>query len=512
MDHPDTPSPPSPLSRNYNGVTGPSLTGLPLNKQGHSIMKSPSNRHAIRIANLPPLNLSRKSSLEYNYTSHSPSYATSAILSSRSMSTDTHPQVTEPNSSNNKLFEACQNVSFLSTLIHITLYKCLDFCVNDKLTGTLASSLQNSRSCTDKLAMVLHQIDYQMVRQASPSPAFEVDLVKVAKACITSLRELCRRVKECLGLFVHILDPKHARNMVMNLHCATVDLKEAWEMIVSLPLPVHTLSLQPTLSAPTDFHSTTKYHPSLPRARSASEHHAASPAMSPLASPCTAEDSTQLFGHLKLAVTGSLHVVDLLNISIEAATGPDTLKQKLHSLSRQAQQAVDMALCLDKSLENIMTKGNGLGMNSLFTSSTSQLPNIVSPPSPSLHKDSSRKLWEDTTAYLKSILSVMSSIRSISTEEDFAWPKAVKQGCLHVTRVTAEVAKLWNNYSIFAKHGYYLGKGDNVSKQHATHRSMSGIDTSQAYASSSFEPTSTMRRHKSQTSYGMRSMSNKTES
>lgn len=52
----------------------------------------------------------------------------------------------------------------------------------------------------------------------------------------------------------------------------------------------------------------------------------------------------------------------------------------------------------------------------------------------------------------------MTFIRSISTEEDFAWPKSIKQGCLYVTRMTAEVAKLWNTYSTFAEDGFYLGR------------------------------------------------------
>jgi hypothetical protein len=52
----------------------------------------------------------------------------------------------------------------------------------------------------------------------------------------------------------------------------------------------------------------------------------------------------------------------------------------------------------------------------------------------------------------------MTFIRSISTEEDFVWPKSVKQGCLYVTRMTAEVAKLWNNYSTFAEDGFFLGR------------------------------------------------------
>jgi hypothetical protein len=52
----------------------------------------------------------------------------------------------------------------------------------------------------------------------------------------------------------------------------------------------------------------------------------------------------------------------------------------------------------------------------------------------------------------------MTFIRSISTEEEFAWPKSVKQGCLYVTRMTAEVAKQWNSYSTFADDGFYLGR------------------------------------------------------
>jgi hypothetical protein len=57
----------------------------------------------------------------------------------------------------------------------------------------------------------------------------------------------------------------------------------------------------------------------------------------------------------------------------------------------------------------------------------------------------------------------MTFIRSISTEEDFVWPKSIKQGCLYVTRMTAEVAKLWNNSSTFAEEGFYLGRQERSS-------------------------------------------------
>lgn len=68
----------------------------------------------------------------------------------------------------------------------------------------------------------------------------------------------------------------------------------------------------------------------------------------------------------------------------------------------------------------------------------------------------------------------MSSVRSISTEEDFVWPKAVKQVCLHMTRVTTEVAKIWNNDSVFAEDGYYLGVDDK--QHHPIQRSPSAPD------------------------------------
>lgn len=50
----------------------------------------------------------------------------------------------------------------------------------------------------------------------------------------------------------------------------------------------------------------------------------------------------------------------------------------------------------------------------------------------------------------------------------------MKQGCLYVTRMTAEVAKLWNNYSTFADDGFYLGRPErsaSVSEQSVTNNS-----------------------------------------
>lgn len=52
----------------------------------------------------------------------------------------------------------------------------------------------------------------------------------------------------------------------------------------------------------------------------------------------------------------------------------------------------------------------------------------------------------------------MNSIRLIQTEEEFTWSKSIRQGCLYVTRMTAEVAKIWNSNSTFAEDGFFLGR------------------------------------------------------
>jgi hypothetical protein len=51
---------------------------------------------------------------------------------------------------------------------------------------------------------------------------------------------------------------------------------------------------------------------------------------------------------------------------------------------------------------------------------------------------------------------MMTLVKAVATQEDYSFPKSVKQGLSQVTRVTAEVARLWSNSS-FAEDGYYLG-------------------------------------------------------
>ncbi|KAG0170043.1 hypothetical protein DFQ28_002631 [Apophysomyces sp. BC1034] len=399
-----------------------------------------------------------------------------------------------------QLMEACHTLLFSATLVQRTLRRILTCIVNDNLTSAFTPILQKTKANSERLAQALE----------SPS----MDLTRQAALTIATLKELCLLIKARLSTLVQVLEPKYARHILLSIHGATVDMKEAWEILSPLlsgestpqRTPSHAMQsyfplirpspmLQATSSTPTSNISNSSSHKasnlsplpsSLPsiRGRSQSEQ-MTSPIMSPLTSPNT-EDSTSLFNHLKLAVMGSVSVVELLNQSIEETLAMDissTLAKKLNDLARIGQQAAELTLRLDKALENMTTKDEQ--------------------PSSATRKESSRRFWEDANGYLKAIVLVMSSVRAVSTEEEFAWPKAVKQGCLHVTRVTAEVAKLWNNDSVFAEDGYYLGGDDK--QHHPIQRSASSSDQNLLPAQLSSSPSFIasdipMNRKNSQTS------------
>ncbi|KAI7872908.1 hypothetical protein BDF14DRAFT_1750119 [Spinellus fusiger] len=540
------PSEKQPLVRPYI-TTSFIASGLSNSRHGYSPMNPEAEPPNHRTTELFSLNLSRRSSLESNPTPTHHQHSSSTTLSSYSNSYDISPRSTTATTTTNttkprgqylesdeqqtphspmpdrpahqRLVECCQNISFLATTLHDSLQRCISSCPNIKSTNTLNSALHLLKTESEKLVHVLDQVDSPPTQPPLHTPSMNTQLITAATACVQCLRTLCGQLKDSVGLWVDVLESKSSRHLLANIYSATIDLKEAWETLLplvnqqqtsisTLPLPTHThtpihilpSTLQPTLSAPTT-HTAARHMlsssslSSISRGRSQSEYNA-SPNASPLASPCAAEDGNQLFSQLKLALTGSLHVIDLLNASMNEAMSTMeavTLKQKLSDLGRQAQNAVDMALSLEKTLEATMAKETAslsvlqpLFSSHYFPSSTSHLPALsYSHGSSPLCKEMTRRLWEDTTAYLKSIVLVMSSIRSISTEEDFTWPKAVRQGFLHVTRVTAEVAKLWNNDSIFAEDGYYLGKSDDSSKHYNFQRSTNDIEQGPMSASSS---------------------------
>ncbi|KAF7728840.1 hypothetical protein EC973_005466 [Apophysomyces ossiformis] len=484
-----------------------SVVGLSLNKHGIALQKLSTNRLTSRIAALPPLNLTKP----MQFTPTEGFMATRNDMSSANLnllSIDRTPlehdaeyfqrrSVSGVRWSMAQLMEACHTLLFSATLLQRTLRRILTCIVNDGLTSAFTPILQKAKSNSERLA------------QAMESPS--MDLVKHAASTIATLKELCLLIKARLSTLVQVLEAKYARHLLLSIHGATVDMKEVWEVLAPLltgeSTPQRTPSqaiqsyfpparpspmLQPTSSTPTSNHTNSNKSSSLSplplllpaanRGRSHSEQ-MTSPIISPLTSPNT-EDSTSLFNHLKLAVMGSLSVVELLKESIEEALATNvssTLAKKLNDLARIGQHAAELTLRLDKALESMIKDEQ--------------------PSSPS-RKELSRRFWEDTNGYLKAIVSVMSSIRAISTEEEFVWPKTVKQGCLHVTRVTAEVAKLWNSDSVFAEDGYYLGGDDK--QYHPIQRSVSSSEQTATSAQLSSSPSlfaadAPMNRKNSQT-------------
>ncbi|KAI8047735.1 uncharacterized protein B0P05DRAFT_565457 [Gilbertella persicaria] len=318
-------------------------------------------------------------------------------------------------STQKSLMEASQTILFTTTTLQRTITRCMNCIGNESLYAAFSPILHKSKSSTDKLLSVLDVVEKR--------PECSYDLVQATSQCILVLKELCWVLRTRLSTVVQGLDTKFSRNLLINLYSATVDMKETW--LVLKPL----LTIDP-IQTLTSFKS--NRHPSETMVHSP---------VNTIHSPI--DNNQQLYTHLRNAITTSLHVFTTLQQTIEdtlQTTISSSLKQKLTELTRQVHYATELSNRLDKNVEANM----GNNKEELLLLPT--------------RKESSRLIWEDTSIYLKAIVSVMSFIRAISTEEDFSWPKSIKQGCLYMTRMTAEVAKLWNNHSTFAEDGFILGR------------------------------------------------------
>ncbi|KAI8969667.1 hypothetical protein BDB01DRAFT_584559 [Pilobolus umbonatus] len=361
------------------------------------------------------------------------------------------------------IVDASQTILFTASSLKRTISRCINCIGNDSIHTAFAPTLHKLKISSGKLMAILDTIE----RKASADTLQE--LIQTASLCISVLKELCWISRTRLSVIVQGLDAKFSRNLLMNLYSATVDMKAAWETISPfLDVPPITTLTAFVQSNHTSNNTNNHHHNnsnsnnnhnqhhtinnskiisthSTPtsRDRSLSELTANSLMSSPLSSPGINSDNNQLFSHLKNALNGSLHVLNLIRQSIEDILNADkntsdSLNRKLLELLKNTQTATDFSNRLDKNLD-LHIHGN-------------------KEDAQPARRESSRKIWEDTSIYLKAIVGVMSSIRSVSTEEDFRWPRPVKQGCLYVTRMTTEVAKTWNNYSTFAEDGFYLGR------------------------------------------------------
>ncbi|KAI7878523.1 hypothetical protein K492DRAFT_170785 [Lichtheimia hyalospora FSU 10163] len=422
--------PPHNSLRSVTANSSSSVFGLSLNKHGLSFQKPSSSPQNGRIAALPPLQLtvpviggeqespsaSRSFSSDtfklqkqkQKETVHRP-----AMMSSMATVDGYFQRTKQQQQSLSAIVDSSQSLVFAAGTLHTAVRRCLALCTgsnNSVDLDIISDALGKSSISVEELVQALDDQDGRLERYASE--------------CIRHMQVLCVSLQQQVASLVPCLDPRFARHLLLTIHGTTVDIKEACETLQSsIQRPSSQQQQQQHLLSPDNAFKQPHPPPYL-RTRSHSEHATASTASSPLDD----RDRSQLHTHLKLAVTHSLHVTDLLKKSIDDTVAKDncapTLRQKLLNLGQQAQQAAGMAIRLDQGLKRITNKD---------TASSSI--------------EGNKAFWEETNEYLKVIVSVMRGMQSISTQEDFGWPKAVKQGCLQVTRVTAEVAKVWNRYS-----------------------------------------------------------------
>lgn len=323
--------------------------------------------HPQRSVTLPPLNLSRlESSSPSHRNENDNNDETSLYFQRAAIARQPNSKVTL------HIIEASQTILYTTSSLQRTVGKCIGCTGNESLHAAFSPTLHKSRSCAEKLVTILD------LMERKPSTELCQELVHLTSSCIYILKELCWTLRTRLSTLVQGLDSKFSRNLLMNLYSATVDIKDAWEIIgphLSID-PMNTLTPLTQTNKPSS------------RNRSPSELNSSnSPLTSPLASPSLSGDNTQLYHHLRNAVTGSLHVLTTLRQSIEETTTNSkispSLEKKLNELSRQAQNATDLCHRLDKNVESNM----GNNKEDLLLLPTRQ--------------ESSRRIWEDTSIYLK---------------------------------------------------------------------------------------------------------------
>ncbi|CAO3648972.1 unnamed protein product [Cunninghamella blakesleeana] len=369
--------------------------------------------------------------------------------------------------------------------------------ISDALNACISRSLSTNNNSNNNYNLIDHSTS------SSPSallPTLDT-LLPLVIHCLDNIKDLCIHIQSLLNIIIQVLDVKHTRHLLLTIHGVTMDMKDTWETILpiisshpsSLSLlenayknnnnisdsSIHNNNNNNNNNNNTNTNNNNKnnnnnnnlqfnsplHHNHQVRSRSHSDHlssssnnlnhhlHFLSVTGSPISSSFNDHHSNSLYLQLKTSVSASSHLIDVLNQSIDSIlrekgkenqhlllnNNGNTLQQKLLDLK----QLIEIATKCTNQLNSHLDLIKDLGFE--------QYASIV-------------QLWEDTNEFSKTFVSLLNMIKLLSMEEDVQWSKAVKQGCLHVTRVTAEVAKLWNNYPMFVQEGYILGKsGDNDS-------------------------------------------------
>ncbi|KAI9305990.1 hypothetical protein BJ944DRAFT_264277 [Cunninghamella echinulata] len=541
---------------NNNNNKASTIIGLSMNKHGFSMN---NNNKIQKQQALPPLNLKntttsttatitlplRKHSLDSklidstsnsnNTTTITTPYSSSTLSSCNSTPSDIDNSVVI------HLIPSCRTILFISELLQQTIDRCIHYSNNNKnnnnsnndhispissliplvnqlrrISDALDVSISRSISSSSSRATTNHHPhhinDNSMV--SSPStilPTLDT-LLPLLTHCLDNMKDICIHIQSLLNIIVQVLDTKHTRHLLLTIHGVTMDMKDAWETIISI-VSSHSSALASSSlldsnnnnnndNSNNQLFNSSSYHPPPPippsssqqshhqvRSRSHSDHTSSSnqhqhPFLaSPTSTSFTDHHSNLLYTQLKTSVSASVHLIDVLSQSIgalllgkeidclsqsiettflekegnahQSTSLPDTttttasssvpsFQQKLLNLQQQVNDAIKCTNRLNSHLDLIKDLG------------FEQYASIV-------------QLWEDTNEFSKTFISLLNRIKLLSMEEDVHWSKAIKQGCLHVTRVTAEVAKLWNNYPMFIQEGYILGKtGDHDSSLSST--------------------------------------------
>lgn len=317
-----------------------------------------------RTTAIPPLNLSRLDSENVKSL---------ANLNNKSLDTDGMESVLNNSFSNNNclssIVEASQTILYTGSSLHRTVNRSLTYLGNDNLHTIFSTTLYKLRASTEKLGTLLDIIEKR------PSPDLRSEIAQAAANCICVMKELCWSLRTRLSTLAQGLDAKSSRNLLLNIYGATIDIKEAWETIrhhLTID-PLSTLaSLKPGASS---------------RNRSHSEILTTTPTTaSPIASPYPKSDNSQLYLHLRNAVANSLHVLNGIKQFVEETKSgqiPASLENKLNELLRITQYAAEMSNRLDKLVEANM----GQNKDELLLLPT--------------REETSRRIWEDTSVYLK---------------------------------------------------------------------------------------------------------------
>jgi hypothetical protein len=285
------------------------------------------------------------------------------------------------------ILEAAHTILFTAMLLQRTIGRCLNYTNNESLSTAFSPILVKTRQSTDKLSSCLDTPAHHQHRVGTDA---RQELIQSTAQCINALKELCLALKTRLSILAQALDAKFSRSLLSGLYTATVDIKEAWETISPhLTVdPVSTLAyfMQTTNKNNLSPNMNNNNAKPMPMTRNRSHSEFASPVVSPIMSPNIHGDNSQLYSHLKSAVAGSLHVLSILRQIIDgttAATIPLNLEKRLNDLARHAQNATDLSSLLEKNLNTFIN--------------TSEDESLI----PQSKREASRKLWEDTSIYLK---------------------------------------------------------------------------------------------------------------